>query len=702
MKAKLTALLCLLWSMFLVAGAVTIDVNVPGRIMPEGQCFSKANTPEAKPVNKLQGRRITQSLIGHGDVRPIALSWYSTETLLASENFFNGNTTETFAANLPPEVEFMVATFTDENRYYFVIREHVSETNYSEYVLDSNEATNRIEFKLVMPDGTEPDFKIWKKEHGQLTVFKDGRIEAMDLTTSIRTPRFKELEVGGLWAFFKAALNPDGEYESPLEMFNPYINDVADDFYFLQIYNAACKDYSLAAVLEGKSGDTMPYSNSADDYYGIDTYVKTPEIYEDFEHYNSSFIIQTREGQMVNWMGPSSEYFKPTYKIVTNTDDSRQSFYVGYCENVMGEDGSDYPYENFYRLTPISHTAPTPGLMNCAGLTLPFGGPYAYMTEGEWSGISWLEFNPAGLIPDTQQELTYGNDCPITVFVPRMNPEDRSYTPGLSVSYIGRYGDYRGSNTPFTSLELRQGDKVLASDNYELQKWCYYNKSRLYEGSFDLNTENTIGYVDDIQIRNAAHMHFEGGIAPPTLQLLQFRNNDGTLTDRFETPGQAKIELMGGAFEYFSVIGEWYQCKDTEVEWTVEYAPYGSDDFTAIDVERDETLGYVHGYGEYLTGSLEKVDKTGPYGWFDVRITLKDTKGNYQTQIISPAFCIESLAGVEKIERTPQVSVRGNNIIVPKDATVYNVAGRICRPTNLSPGIYFVKVDGNTMKIAIR
>lgn len=84
-------------------------------------------------------------------------------------------------------------------------------------------------------------------------------------------------------------------------------------------------------------------------------------------------------------------------------------------------------------------------------------------------------------------------------------------------------------------------------------------------------------------------------------------------------------------------------------EITVEYAPYGSDDFRPLTYEALDFDGNRSpNWGTTLGCALSQVDRTSASGWFDVRVSLKSATGS-SVNLVSPAFRISEFAGIERI-----------------------------------------------------
>ena len=122
----------------------------------------------------------------------------------------------------------------------------------------------------------------------------------------------------------------------------------------------------------------------------------------------------------------------------------------------------------------------------------------------------------------------------------------------------------------------------------------------------------------------------------------------------------------------------------------VAYSPYQEDNWNTLEVNNVPEL-YYNRMGYYYTGSLASVTGKGLDGWFDLKIKVTDAAGNWQEQVISPAFRIDDLAysGIS----TP----RGDNA---REVARYNQAGQ--RVDSNATGVVIVKMsDGTARKILV-
>lgn len=181
---------------------------------------------------------------------------------------------------------------------------------------------------------------------------------------------------------------------------------------------------------------------------------------------------------------------------------------------------------------------------------------------------------------------------------------------------------------------------------------------------------------------------------PPTAQLLWF--TDGTIVkDHFQTPENAVLHLYAADFRY--TLNDTFD-KDMMDAFPlesikVEYAPSGSGEFTEIEVSENAGMFFMPGYGYCYEGSLAGIDRGSSNGWMDLRITLTDDSGNVQTQTLSPAFRVESLAGIEDVSL--------DNTVNGSDTQLYDLQGRKAG-ANPVPGIYVRRSANRVEKVIVR
>ena len=97
---------------------------------------------------------------------------------------------------------------------------------------------------------------------------------------------------------------------------------------------------------------------------------------------------------------------------------------------------------------------------------------------------------------------------------------------------------------------------------------------------------------------------------------------------------------------------------------------------------------FLPGWGDFYTCPTAAVDRKSGNGWFDLRVTLTDARGNTQEQVVSPAFRIGSAVGA--VEGITDSADGG-------PAVYYDLAGRSV--SSLEKGVYIVRDSNGTRKV---
>jgi len=278
----------------------------------------------------------------------------------------------------------------------------------------------------------------------------------------------------------------------------------------------------------------------------------------------------------------------------------------------------------------------------------------------------------------------------------------------VTYNYLGRYGDYKLSDYDPTLMTIKhEGEELFSGSIYELDMWTL--TSGISDMAvFEITLDNQNVEVDGLPGKNYTQMTYDArkeDWTPPTVQMLQFRNNDGRVTDRFTSPADGTVRLAAGDFEYINIDNNnytYYFNYHSGNSVNFYYAPYDTEDWEEIALtEYPEYLQPV-AFGDYYEASLADVNHTeGTTAWYDVRIVCTDAAGNSQTQVLSPAFKIDDSVGIKEIEDrnalakafpnpfTDKVTITFNAPITGKaQFEIYDLLGRV---------VYQEKVEcGNT------
>lgn len=259
-----------------------------------------------------------------------------------------------------------------------------------------------------------------------------------------------------------------------------------------------------------------------------------------------------------------------------------------------------------------------------------------------------------------------GDNCPMIYF----NSYITNNIFDIYTAYWGRVGESPSQPKSHPqNVSVRYGDKSwsgnpsIESDWYDF--WTNFNDGlSSYKGDMHMSItqQNQIivdGIPSDAKMDATWDFSKEDPI-PPVLTMIQFRDKDQVVTDRFDKGEDGILTFSAadlkryeeiindgdgnylGTVSYDTFIG-------TPVP-TVEYAPLHSNEWSSIEVCEDKDKFFMPCYGAYFYGNLKNVNRPSASGWFDLRISLTDNAGNTQTSIISPAFKIDSLSNIDSIK----------------------------------------------------
>ena len=126
------------------------------------------------------------------------------------------------------------------------------------------------------------------------------------------------------------------------------------------------------------------------------------------------------------------------------------------------------------------------------------------------------------------------------------------------------------------------------------------------------------------------------------------------------------------------------------------------DEWQELPVKEVPEKRFMPYFGYYYEGTLDDVVCETNDQWFDVKLMIKDEAGNYQSQVVSPAFKILSGSGVNEMSATTQRLLTHDGdtfrydgyadfkIMTTAGQTVRTSAGNEISVKNLSKGVYIV------------
>ena len=604
----------------------------------------------------------------------------------------------------------------------YVIREQVTINQDMTLNFAADEAKNHVHFQTLTIDGEPacPDSyavdENWNwtlLEEGNVEdVFYQSRLFCKDYGTlqNIRG-NFGAIAEGEVW--HNAGDGAHGDFR---------VNDVSDRWAFYS-FRTAYKGrniYTSAYEAIGASGDVTVSNDPSKFQLFEDPFVVTnhpgEDVYQGFSYGPRNAADWTWFSTSVEFVAPLSEGESYKFYLGASVDDSEVG-YVPYItpyasvktvEVIDLGDGETYEeerYEPVLTSTPLT-VANGQAIMANNGSFEVLGYEYTGELDELGRDITAPPFWPTHPIfscPVEKKKDNLGNNCPILATLPLQyemiynwedeegNPVSETYRQmEFNFNYMGRYGETK-DDSGMAQVNIKvDGEEAITADG------AFFGQlDELITGVIDAAIDKEDIVVDDMAGSNKAQLHYTAGAEdqnPPTMTMLGFKANNGDVTDRFATAEEGTLQFSAGDFN-FSLTPNNYAAFQRYAPETVEvsYSPYGEDNWNELAVE-EVPENYWPVMGWFYTGSLAGVTGQGLNGWFDLKIRLTDAAGNWQEQVISPAFRIDDLA------YSSVATVGSDNA---REVARYNLAGQ--RVDSNATGIVIIKMsDGTARKVIVR
>lgn len=626
-------------------------------------------------------------------------------------------TNDSFEGDLPVGVYDLVWSFStnDYQTDLIIIKEEQEITKDMTIVFDAEEATNLIQIDAYNPEGElfKPRKYEWG-ENGPEEIESGNFDEAMG---NIKITRKEDLCI--VCEFFADYFGGFGKR---------YVNDLSDRFIFTE-----CRIY-FDWIMQDEEKDCLyvnkfftddvkkKMTNKVDDYVYIEEPFESSCFGADSEKSNTVKIQQLyngwRIGGMTTFLGLGN-----VSKLYVNAPLEKQDSPNRYDLLVRPSIG-DYFYQDrrqwkgMYGL-PIVFEAGEKRYLN-TGSVWDIGTEFSFfgaVHNGKIGQILYPE-NKAFSYSEKQKILNYGTGCPINYLFPGLQYVDYVegyegiYPTGINCYYIGRYGEMRETDQMALKMSMKLNGEEICN-NYQrfsssLMPWINPDREL---GVVDMTFDNQNVLVDGLQGKNLTTVHIDQTIednTSPTLTMLWFKDKEDRIIDRFPTADDGTLEFSGGDFNFsynpaYSTVYGLYDCAEQTVE--VAYSPYGKDCWSELAVEEIPENFFMPGFGYFYRGSLKDVTGVGEKGWFDLKIRLDDKSGNWQEQVVSPAFRIDDLVDTGIADEGLRMKDEG-----VKAGAVYDVMGRRVANAQSSmvngqsnKGIRIVrKRNGDVRKVVVR
>lgn len=287
--------------------------------------------------------------------------------------------------------------------------------------------------------------------------------------------------------------------------------------------------------------------------------------------------------------------------------------------------------ERFFIMGNLLHSGDN-GEINYASQNITFGNRYFdglnyYKTI---NGTKVLPLHPKFTFSSNQSsEIVQGNNVPIFTY--------STFLGEPTVLYKGRFGELRQSDFIATDVSVIHNGSNVFTGNYI--DFTSYNIPAYGSLEISFSNENTNAF--GVNGKNEAKLTYVSDGSerfPPTLQMLQFRDTDGNVTELFATADEGTVRLAAGDFTFNSSQYSYVYNPGNTVE--MYYSIHNENNWTELQLTEDPSNFQMPAYGDYYEASLSSIVNTQDDVWYDAKIICTDASGNKQEQLLSPAFKI--------------------------------------------------------------
>lgn len=498
-----------------------------------------------------------------------------------------------------------------------------------------------------------------------------------------------------------------------------YINHLSNRYKFTVTESVAHKNGLFYFNMQRTLGtDSFPLKNDTNDYITYEEYIqRTPQGKESVQNeipyffvhpYDNGWLINGQSNLIYNKTPIGEDGIVKSFINIKEEGTGQTSgvsigINLGLLEGVNWY-GEEENWDIFYNY-PTYYLLSTQALLHKDGSL-----EYVNSRQAAYPDMRYKLFLPAHpkfSFSNEQKTGIFGNSCPLNAItsmgtiIPYLN---NSKLIILDSEHFGRLGESNLGGNLYSTEIVKYNNEEIYNDVISNELPYIWMSQGKTNGIYELTFTNTNVLVDDIPGKNVTTVYFDQTKEDwnsPVLKMLQFRDAENNVTDRFINPNEGTIMFAGGDFEpkstsFVDAYGynsnwQYEECQPMAIE--VSYAPYGSDDWQILEgIEHQSEFDDIPGMGFFYSGSLASVNVPSENKWYDLKFRLVDESGNWQEQTLSPAFKIESL--------TPDAVTEVYN----SDATEvarYSVDGRLI--TTPEPGINIVVMsDGTAHKVSVK
>lgn len=623
----------------------------------------------------------------------------------------------------------------DTDRSAVVILENVEINESTVIELDPSTATNHIAFKSYTHEGELAKQKTERYIDSSTTeLVEAGNVGTIGAINEIIHSDYNMLDYTSL-SSYRILLPSEAKNKrnDGIACYDFWVNKVSEKYQFRQVRQISKDDGSCDIVILSHNGcdkELIEVVNDYSDYFNTKIDVATPPVSEGYEPmegtrpytlYVGATLLGGEIPGLMQGMGSANPNLLSLW-VSPGQSNTENPMAVAYWSTI--------PYET--ETTYYNHATPPMYLVKDGKSQFAIFAQdrYAQGEMGQAYG-RYYAGHPALAFDFDDNNLKFQETTPFCLmsFSESYDFFNNRNDFNFAAQSYGQMGELRGADKVKTTYTIHYNGEEVLQDMDLMYEWPMdWAQTEHEPGEYIFKAINENVKIDGIEGKNVAELYFDernDEFYPPVLQMIQTREKSGKLNVRFNNSIDGELRIVGGDFnrvinypyegdDWFQL---WYEMAPADLK--VEYAPNGTEDFREI-TSREDYNGYSYwGFNDTYIVPLDEVSLPSDNKWYDLRITFSDEAGNYQKQLLSPAFRIDNpkTNGINTV--TSNSGIKFRNGVISCDGIdnarieVYDTAGRIvyAKDGNIATldiskkGVYIVKVSGSneskSLKITI-
>ncbi|MBR0493008.1 MAG: hypothetical protein IJJ83_04535 [Muribaculaceae bacterium] len=490
---------------------------------------------------------------------------------------------------------------------------------------------------------------------------------------------------------------------------NVYVNSLSDRFAFIEnrIYVTNIEAPCMYLLKFYVNGDNKLLENNPNNYVYHEEEFMPSKVGESSGKGVGISLVNAYNGFWIGGVGLEHEYGN-VVKFLVDEPDEMQSI-TDHIDMLVHPIMIDNVFEGNTSqqiVAPSMQIEDGVKMYNVYGPSISMNDYISFFYMNDFIGSHWKPICPGNAtfsFTNNEKIGNFGGNTPINMLAQLEENFDDMSSTSFECCYMGRFGEKRSVDAANCDVTLiANGEQITSVNTWDGPVDLNYSNMNNYFSAWDnpdrvkgiteITFDNQNIIVDGMQGRNLTTVVFDEtkeDHCAPTMTMLQMRDGNNCITDHFETAQDGKVTFSCGDFKQQDFMQQginnhWFDCELPNVE--VSFAPYGQNEWQRLNITEDANAFSMPYFGHVFNAEISSINSDG---WYDLKFKLTDHAGNWQEQIVSPAFlignntpaCVDEVTGSEATEvarytidgRAISAPQAGVNIVKMSDGTVKKV-----------------------------